>query len=166
MKDLEGFDELAKSLGNLAALSEKDIAKATKRGAEKVRSAIRAQAPVDSGDLREGLILHKERSRRKGKVVYDIMLDPKKNDLFQKPIKKPIRSKSPYAYYPASQEYGFFTRRADGGMTYNREDGSAATIDKVPGKHYMLAGAEVAGEIAKTEAGAAILELIEKEFEG
>lgn len=165
MTDLEELLSLTACINDIAEISDKDLAKAVKQGAGMVLSAIRGQAPVDSGTLQSGLILHKERAR-KGKVAYDIMPDPKKNDIFQKPILQPVRSKSPYGYYPASQEYGFFTRRADGGMTYTRSDGTKATLDKVPGKHYMLAGAEVVGEAAKTKVGEAILELIEKEFGG
>lgn len=166
MKELEGFDDLTKTLANMADISDQDLAKATKRGAGIVLNAIRAHAPVKSGTLQSGLIPHKEKSKTRGKVVYDIMPDPKLNAVFQKPIKRPVRSESPYAYYPASQEFGFFTRRPGGGLIYTRSDGSEARMDKAPGKHYMLTGAEVAGEVAKTEVGAAILELIEKEFEG
>lgn len=166
MKDLEGFEELAHALGNMGkSLSDKELSKATRKGAEIVRKAIRARAPVDFGDLRGGIILHKEKSRTKGKVGYDIYMDPKKNNIFQKPIMNPVRSETTYGYYPASQEYGFFTRRPDGGMTFTRSDGSKGTINKVPGKHYMLAGAEAVGEMAKTEVGKAILEIVEKEFE-
>lgn len=166
MKDLEGFEELTHALSNMdKVLSEKDLSKATRKGAEIVRKAIRSRAPVDFGDLRGGIILHKEKSRTKGKVGYDVYMDPKKNDIFQKPIMNPVRSKTPYGYYPASQEYGFFTRRADGGMTFTRNDGSKETINKVPGKHYMLAGAETVGELAKSEVGKALLEIVEREME-
>lgn len=166
MKDLEGFEELANALMHMdKTLSDKELSKATRQGAEIVRKAIRSRAPVDFGDLRGGIILHKEKSRTKGKVGYDVYMDPKKNSMFQKPIMNPVRSKTPYGYYPASQEYGFFTRRADGGMTFTKSDGSAVTINKVPGKHYMLAGAETVGEVAKTEVGKAILEIVEKGLE-
>lgn len=167
MKELEGFEELARSFGNLSRdIPQKDLGKAVKKGAVIVQSEIKKYAPKRYGDLRSGIILHKEKSRTKGKVGYDIMMDPDKNSIFQKPIMNPVRSTSPYAYYPASQEYGFFTRRPGGGMTYNRSDGSKVTMNKVPGKHYMLAGAETVSEVAKTAVGEEILEVIQKELQG
>lgn len=167
MKELEGFDSLITAFGNVAKdLPGKELTKAVKKGAPMVQKAIMTAAPKKTGTLRSGIILHRERKRQKGKVVYDIMMDPKKNALFQKPIANPVRSKSPYAYYPASQEYGFFSRRANGGMTYTRSDGDTVGMDKVPGKHFMRAGAEVAGMAAKNAIAGSLLESIEKEFSG
>ena len=77
MKDLEGFDELARSFARQAKeLPQKDLTKAVRKGASLVHSSIRSAAPEKSGDLRSGLILHKERSRSQGKAVYDVMPDP------------------------------------------------------------------------------------------
>ena len=167
MKDLEGFEELARSFAESAqALPKKNLSKAVRKGSAVVRRTVRSTAPRKSGDLRRGLILHKERSRQQGKVVYDLMPDPKMNDVFQKPIKNPVRSKSSKGYYPASQEYGFFTRRPDGGMTYTRPTGEERTMDKVPGKYYMRSGAEISGEQAENTIVGEILSEIEKTFGG
>lgn len=164
---MSDFDALAKSFGNMAnALSDKELAKIVKKGAEPVKTAIRSAAPSKTNTLKSGIILHKEKSRDKGKAVYDVYMDPNKNDVFQKPIVHPVRSKAPYAYYPASQEHGFFSRRSDGGMTYTRPDGSTTKINKVPGKHYMRTGVEVAGEAAKEEIAGQTLAEIEKAFGG
>lgn len=161
------LDELAMTFDNMAqALNSRALGKIVRTAAGPVQSAIRSAAPSKTGELKSGIILHKERSRTKGKVVFDIYMDPEKNAVFQKPIIHPVRSKGKYAYYPASQEYGFFTRRTDGGMTYTRPDGSSATINKVPGKHYMRTGAEVAGEAAMADIAGATLEAIEKAFGG
>lgn len=165
MKELIGFDELIGSMDRLVKeLPEGYLPQAVKKGAAIVQRAIISAAPVDTNTLRGALILHKEKSRTRGKVTYDVYPDPKKNTIFQKPIKNPVRSKTPYGYYPASQEYGFFTRRSDGGMTYIRGDGETVKLDKVPGKHYMRTGAEIAGEAAKSEIGRSILDAIAKEF--
>lgn len=167
MKDLEGFDELAKSFADSAReLPRKNLSKAVKKGATMVQRSVRSAAPERSGDLRRGLILHKERSRQEGKVVYDLMPDPKMNDVFQKPIRQPVRSKSSKGYYPASQEYGFFTRSPGGGMTYTRPNGETAKMDKVPGKYYMRGGAEVSGDAAEAAILGAVLDEIEKTFGG
>lgn len=167
MKDLEGFEEFARSCAKSAQdLSQKSLNKAVKKGASMVQRSVRSAAPRKSGDLRSGLILHKERKRYEGKVVYDLMPDPKKNDIFQKPIKQPVRSKSSKGYYPASQEYGFFTRSPNGGMTYTRPNGETGHMDKVPGKYYMRSGAEVSGDAAETAIVGEILSEIEKNFGG
>lgn len=167
MKDVEGFEELAKSFADSAReLPKKNLSKAVKKGASVVQRSVRSAAPEKSGDLRRGLILHKERSRQEGKVVYDLMPDPKMNDIFQKPIRHPVRSKSSKGYYPASQEYGFFTRSPSGGMTYTRPNGEAGHMDKVPGKYYMRSGAEISGDAAETAIVGEILSEIEKTFGG
>lgn len=167
MNDLEGFDELINGMEHLAKeLPGTGLTKAVKKGAAILLNATKSAAPIRTGTLRSGLILHKERSRTPGKVVYDIYPDPQKNAIFQKTIKNPVRSKTPYGYYPASQEYGFFTRRPGGGMIYTRSDGQIANIDKVPGKHYMLKGAEVSGEAAKSTIAGSLLSDIEREFGG
>lgn len=165
---MSGFDDLAKTFGNMEnALSDKELASIVKDAAGPVRSAIRSAAPRGkTGMLERGIILHKEKHRYQGKVVYDVYMDPEMNDVFQKPIQNPVRSRVPYAYYPASQEHGFFTRRPGGGMIYTRADGSAAKINKVPGKHFMRTGAEVAGEAAKEEIAGKALAQIKKAFGG
>ena len=167
MKELEGFEDFVLACSNLASnLQGPFLTKAVKKGAQVVHKAVQAQAPVDSGNLREGLILIKEKSRTHGKVVYQVVPAREKNAIFQKPIKKPIRSKSPLGYYPASQEYGYFTRRPGGGMTYVRSDGSRATMNKVPGKHYMRTGADAASETAKNLIAKSLLDDITKGYGG
>lgn len=163
MNDLRDFDRMANAFADVAAQMErKEVSAAAKKGAQIVLDAIVSQAPSDTGTLRKGLILHKERSRTGQKAVYDVYPDPKKNDIFQKYIKKPVRSKTKYGYYPASQEHGFFTRRADGGMTYTRPTGETQKMDKVPGKHYMLAGSVAVERAARTAILQQIIADVEK----
>lgn len=167
MKEMEGFEEFVRACSSLASnLQGPELAQAVKKGAKVVQKAIQTQAPVAAGDLREGLILIKEKTRTRGKAVYQVVPAREKNAIFQKPIQNPVRSKSPYAYYPASQEFGYFTRRPGGGMTYVRSDGSKATMDKVPGKHYMRTGADVASETAKNLIAKTLLDDITKGYGG
>ena len=167
MKEMEGFEDFVRACSSLASnLQGADLTRAVKKGAKVVQKAIQAQTPVKTGELREGLIMDKEKSKTRGKVVFQITPTAEKNAIFQKPIKNPIRSKSPYAYYPASQEYGYFTRRPGGGMTYVRSNGSKATMDKVPGKHYMRTGADVASEAAKNLIAKTLLDDITKKYGG
>jgi len=167
MNELQDFESFIKCCDNLGdKLEGTALARAVKAGANIVLNAIRAQAPVDSGELKEGIIPSKERSKTKGKVVYQVTFDAKKNAIFQKPVRNPIRSTGKHAYYPASQEYGYFTRRPGGGMIYNRGDGSQATMNKVPGKYFMRTGADVAGEAAKNAIAKHILDGIAQEWGG
>lgn len=165
MKELEGFTELEGSFSRLEnALTDKNLRRITRKGAGQVLAEVRAAAPEDTGLLRSGIILKPEKSKTRGKVGFDVMMDPQLNDLFQKPIISRQRSKSPYGYYPASQEYGYFTRRPGGGMVYVKSDGSTGKMNKVPGKHYMLSGAENAGDGAKDTIIRGVEDLIDKEF--
>lgn len=167
MKDVAGFEEFVRACSGLAQnLQGAQLTKAVKQGAKIVRQAIKTAAPVDTGELREGLILIKEKPRTKGKAVYQVVPAREKNAIFQRPIKNPVRSRASHAYYPASQEYGFFTRRPGGGMTYIRSDGSQTTMDKVPGKHYMRTGADVASEAAKNAIAKSLLDDIAKKYGG
>ena len=123
-----------------------------KTAAGKVHKEITHYVPVRTGDLKEGLIIHRERSRSSAKIVYDLMPDPQKNYIFQKPIVNPVLSTRPHGYYPASQEYGFFTRRPGGGMEYTRPvTGEIKKMDKVPGKYFMLGGAEASAKAVEEE---------------
>lgn len=165
MKEVEGFEEFVRACTGIAErLQGPQLSRAVKKGAVIAQRAIRTQAPADTGALREGLVLVKEKSKVQGKAVYQVVPDPAKNADFQKPIKNPVRSKSRYAYYPASQEFGFFTRRPGGGMVYVSSNGNKTTMDKVPGKHYMRAGAEAASSAVKETIAKSILEEIEKGY--
>ena len=167
MGELVGFDDFIQSCDSVAKnLSGEQLAQAVKKGAKMVQRAIVTAAPEDTGELRSGLVLIKEKSRIQGKAVYQVVPTRRKNAIFQKPIINPVRSKDGHAYYPASQEYGYFTRRPGGGMTYVRGDGSPATMNKVPGKHYMRTGAETAGEAAKETIAQTILDAVAKDYGG
>lgn len=167
MKEVEGFEDFIRACNGLAQnLQGPQLTRAVKKGTKIVMNAIRAAAPVDTGELKDGLIPIPESNRIKGKVVYQITPAASKNAVFQKPVKNPIRTTAKHAYYPASQEYGYFTRRPGGGMTYVRSDGSQATMNKVPGKYYMRTGADVASEIAKNTIAKSLLDEIAKEYGG
>lgn len=167
MSELEGFEELAKAFAQSAReLPKQDLTKAVKKGAAIVQQTVRSTAPVRTGALKRALVLHRERSRSAGKVVFDLMFDPEDYFGFYRPILNPVRSKSDHAFYPASQEYGYFTRRPDGGMTYTKSNGETAKMDKVPGKYFMRSGAEISeNAVTSTIVGELLLD-IEKRLEG
>src|SRR5690606_23879662 len=113
--------------------------KGAQAGGRIALKAAKTNAPVDTGELRSGIILKGERNRERGKKVYDVMIDPAKNDVFVKTTKDGKRY-----YYPASQEYGFLT--VDGryvpGYAYLRRaiDNNAEQIER---KILEVAGREV-----------------------
>lgn len=91
-------------LADLARMSEAQIEGPVRQSVGGLLFAIRAAAPVRSGDLQSGIILlpGKEKTSVFGKVVHDIVIDAGMNETFVKYTKSGKRY-----YYPASQEYGF-----------------------------------------------------------
>lgn len=113
---IEGMKELERTIRKLGQLPQKCVTPAAKKGARIALKSARAKAPWETGELSNGIVLKGERARKKGKKVYQVTLDPAKNDIFVKETKDGKRY-----YYPASMEYGFITR--DGGYS--------------PGFHYL-----------------------------
>jgi len=114
--EIEGMKELEKTIRKLGRLPQKCVTPAARKGGRIVLLAARAKAPWRFGDLANGIILKGEKLRKRGKKVYDVMMDPAKNDIFVKTTKDGKRY-----YYPASQEYGFMLK--NGGY--------------VPGLHFL-----------------------------
>lgn len=100
-----GMAELKKQFKKLEKIPQGAITKSTRKGARIGLKEIKSRAPVDSGDLKKGLKIYAEKTRKKGKKVFDIRFDRNMNDVFVKYSKEGKRS-----YYPTSQEYGFFAR--------------------------------------------------------
>ena len=111
---IEGMKELERSMKKLGKVPQKHVTSSAKKGMNIVLRDAKANAPYDTGALRKGMMLKGEKSRYKAKKVYKIIFDPSMNDIFQKPVKNVGESGSPNAknpaYYPHSQEYGFFAR--------------------------------------------------------
>lgn len=100
---------------NLAAInrvSDKELGVYVHESASGLAYRISTNAPRRTGALAGGIVPtpSAEKSARPGKVVYDVWMDPQKNDLFVKFTKSGKRY-----YYPASMEYGF---RLDRGRKY------------------------------------------------
>ena len=154
-RELKRFERTCRKLGGIP---QKIATKAASKSFTVVRREVRKGIPVgETGELSRGVIRKGERSRVKGKKVYDLMFDPGKNDIFQKPVKRPgaagsTSTKGGHAYYPASQEYGFLTRSKGGGYSY------------VPGYHFMRKGTESAAPAASTVAIETAMKEIEKEW--
>ncbi len=141
-----------KTLDKVGQLPQKVVTKAAGKGRTVVRKAIRAQAPVDTGTLKRGIVSEGERSRSKGKKVYKLVFDPDKNQAFQRNIKNPgaAGGKNKKAYYPASVEYGFLTRANEGGgLRYVMGRATGLGLKRVEGQHFMRKAAEQVETAAK-----------------
>lgn len=151
---LQDLPRFYAALSRVEKVPQRAVTKAAGKGATIVRKAVRGAVPEDTGQLKRGIIRKGERSRTKGKKVYDLMFDPAKNDIFQKPIKQPgvAGGKSPHGYYPASMEYGFLTRSKGGGLSY------------VPGYHFMRDAAKSAAPLAKQATIKTFTAELEKEW--
>lgn len=97
---------LQRSLKKLGQVPQKHVTASARKGMNIVLKEARAKAPYETGALKKGMKLQGERSRYKGKKVYKIIFDPAMNHIFQ----KKNQAGEIVAYYPISQEYGFFAR--------------------------------------------------------
>lgn len=102
--EIEGMRELERALKELGKVPQTVATKSARAGGTIARNAARENAPVDEGNLKAGIIMKQERRVKRGKSVYDIMMDPAKNELYERYTKDGTRY-----YYPASMEYGFMT---------------------------------------------------------
>lgn len=148
--DLSDFRRLSRTVEKLGGLPQKCVTKAARKGGNLVLKAVKQKAPVDTGDLKRGLRLKAEKTRTKGKKVYDIVFDAGMNDVFQKPVKNPGEAggKSRTAYYPASMEYGYFARNGR----------------YIPGYHFMRGAAEESEGAAAGVTVQVLSDEVEKEW--
>ena len=117
---LQDIPRFYAALSRVEKVPQRAVTKAAGKGATVVRKAVRGAMPVDTGAMKRGIVRKGERRHAKGKYVYDLMFDPKKNDVFHKAIKNPGEAggQNKKAYYPASMEYGFLTRDKAGNLKY------------------------------------------------
>lgn len=107
---IEGMKELERAFKKLGDVPQKVVTPAARKGMRIVQKDAKKNAPEDLGTLKDGIILVGERSRLKGKKVYQVVFDRRYNHVFQKPVKNPSPGRSKIAYYPASMEYGYYLR--------------------------------------------------------
>lgn len=111
---VEGIEEVRKGLERIGKVPQKHVTASSRKAMNIVLKQSRASAPYETGALKKGIKMVGERSRQKGKKVYRIVFDRNMNHIFQKPVKNPGESghkgARKIAYYPHSQEYGFFAR--------------------------------------------------------
>lgn len=116
--DTTGLEKMVETLDKMGVKVQPAVNKAAQKALTPVKRAVKARAPVASGGgkLKKAISRKREETRYKGKRVYEVTFSNQYNDALQRPIKRPgiYGGKSTKAYYPASQEYGFLTKRKDG----------------------------------------------------
>ncbi len=132
MVEIEGIIELQKSFQKLEILPQKVVSKSVRKAILIPKSAAKKGGFLDqTGNLRKGIKIKAEKTRIKGKKVYQVTMDEKMNDVFVKMSKD---GKKRY-YYPASQEYGF-------------KSGEAGYV---PGFHFMRTALESTSDKVEKE---------------
>lgn len=154
--DFKDLVRLQTAIARMGDIPQRTVTRAASKGMDATERMVRGFMPAGKTEqLSMGLIRVKEKSRKKGKRVYEIAMDPSKNDIFQKSI--PANPSHPgkrrthwkHAYYPASIEYGFLTRSTGGGIRYVR------------GQHNMRDGAEA----SRSDFNAEVIRVIDKALE-
>lgn len=129
MARIDGMRELERAIQRLGRVPQTVATKGARAGATIALRSAKANAPVDEGNLKKGIILKRERRTKPGKTVYDVMMDPAMNDVFVK-----ISAEGERSYYPSSQEYGWITEsgRYVPGYRYLRKsvEDNAGQIEK------------------------------------
>lgn len=105
---IEGMKELKRSIKRLGDVPQRAVTPSARKGMNIAFKTAQKLAPEDKGYLKMGLTLKGERSRHKGKKVYQVTFKggPAWNDIFQ--TRNSLGEIT--GYYPASQNYGFFAR--------------------------------------------------------
>lgn len=120
--DLTGTTKLIRMLNDVGKSPQKAVTRAASKAITPVKRAVRGIVPVGAtGNLKRAITRKPEKSRVRGKKVYEVTFSSGYDGVLQKKIKHPgiYGGKSDHAYYPASQEYGFLTRKKDGtGIEY------------------------------------------------
>lgn len=140
---VKGLYGLIKDINKLEKMPQKEISKGARRGANVILHDARSRASARhiTGKMSKKLRLKAERSKKRGKKVFQITYP--KADKFPEAVK--ITKDGTRYYYPSSQNYGFKT--VDG--------------DKVEGLHFL----EGAMKSKSKQAAKVMIEEIGKEID-
>lgn len=113
--------EGAKAIEKLQ-LNEEGITRFITTSGGRLAVIVRTRAPKKTGNLRLGIVASPwtERSAKPGKIVKEVFFSYTMNDVFVKFSRNGTRY-----YYPASQEFGFWTENRVGAH------------HRIPGKYFM-----------------------------
>lgn len=105
MSKVYGIEDVIKLFDEVDKVATRSITKAAKSGATIVLKDARASAPSRTGAMRRGIKLKLEKSRTKGKKVYQVGFFGKDGKTGAEFVRMYGNNKR--AFYPASQEYGW-----------------------------------------------------------
>lgn len=107
-ESVEGLNKLMKDIKTLEKMPQKQITKGVRKGANVILHEARARASErrKSGKMSKKLTIKAERSKRKGKKVFQVTYQ--KVEKFPEAVK--ITKDGKRYYYPSSQNFGFKTR--------------------------------------------------------
>jgi hypothetical protein len=147
---VQGAKELDRLFDRLEKAPRRIAYKAARKGAVIPLRAAKRNAPVDTGNLKRGIVMKRERARNDAKAVYQITIDPKMNDVFVKMStnSKDSKGQAKRSYYPASQEYGYMTKNGR----------------YIPGYRYMRRAADDSKSAVEKEIMGETMKLIDKEL--
>jgi HK97 gp10 family phage protein len=101
--DIVGLDDVLKLLEEVNTTS-KHVTAASKAGAKIALNDAKANAPVDTGDMKRGIRMKPEKKRIRGKKVYRVGFSDNPNF-----IKYSADGKKRY-FYPTIVEYGYVAK--------------------------------------------------------
>ena len=118
--DTKDVERTIKMLNKAGKSPQKAVTRAAGRAGTVLKRAVKGEVPYKTGTLKRSIVRVGEKSRRRGKKVYQVTFDRKM------PVQNPgmLGGKSSKGYYPASMEYGFLARAKDGsgGVVYYSEE--------------------------------------------
>ena len=147
--DFSEMVEFSKIVARVGGMQQKYVIQAAKAGQAYAFERVVAAAPRGkTGNLAANIVSVGERSRRKGRKIYDTKFKggDAVNAVLSKPIKRPgiAGGQNKKGYYPASVEYGFLTRANQGGGLKFVRRATGVGLKRVEGQHFMRDTAEVA----------------------
>ncbi len=157
--DTRDIERTVKMLNEAGKSPQKAVTRAAGRAGTVLKKTVKSNLPKDrSGNLKKSIVRVGERSRKRGKKVYQVTFDRRMNEVLQKPIQRPglLGGRYPKGYYPASMEYGYLVRVPGEGIRYMREiqgsnqyvrkyeEATKLPSKKIEGLHFLEHGADQA----------------------
>ena len=135
-----GTAKIVRDLERLGKMPQVGANRAARSGMKIAFDDAKRRAPLDTGLLKRGLIMRKEKTTKKGKSVYWIGPTRALNGDGKNGFVKDYAGGTKRAYYPASQEWGFTVKgHYTPGYRYlkNAIDKNVNTISKSMEKKFI-----------------------------
>lgn len=177
-ESIKQLEKTYKALDRTGKRPQKAVNKGVSKGAQVLKRKAKATVPVKTGTLKKNIVIATEKTKIRGKKVKEITFrggEQANNELQKSIVQRGILGgKSPKAYYPASQEFGFLARaKGSGSLVYYDErtggfrprpgtEGQQPDTQEIEGKHFMKAAADAAASQSDRVTVDTIMKEIEK----